>query len=125
MNPPNDSRGYLVKMWAKPTQKDLDNMPKLYSTDKEGGNATNIVQGHFFVAGCDWYVTEYDPEDRIFFGFAILNGDYQMAEWGLISLKELEDLTIGGIMEVDYDKHWSKPQVKDVEKIKLGGGVYE
>lgn len=116
----NTSR--VGKMWAKPTKADLASMPKLGETDGKS-NATTIVQGHFFVAGCDWFVTEYDPVDRLFFGFAILNGDYQMAEWGYISLTELEELNVS-FMQVDYDKHWDKPQVQHVEKIKLGGGVY-
>lgn len=109
-------------MWAKPTQADLDRMPKLRETDGKS-NATTIVQGHFFIGGCDWYVTEFDGDDT-FFGFAILNGDFQMAEWGNISYKELQELKVSGFMEVDYDKHWDRPQVQHVEKIKQGGGVY-
>jgi len=37
-----------------------------------------------FTGGCDWYITEFDGDD-LFFGFAILNSDYEMAEWGYIS----------------------------------------
>ena len=110
-------------MWAKPTKTDLAKMPKLGETDGKS-NATTIVQGHFFLASNDWFVTEYDPEERIFFGFAILNGDYQMAEWGYISLDELEGIKMQGMFEVDFDKHWTKTEVQNVEKIKQGGGVY-
>jgi len=110
-------------MWAKPTKQDLAKMPKLGETDKEG-NATTIVQGHFFLEGNDWFVTEYDPVEELFYGFAILNSDYQMAEWGCISYQELKDLKMRGMFEVDYDKYWTKTEVQNVEKIKLGNGVY-
>ena len=38
----------------------------------------------------NWYATEYDPEDKVFFGFVSLFGD-DCDEWGSFSLKELED----------------------------------
>ena len=36
-----------------------------------------------------WYATEYDPEERIFFGFVSIFGDHN-DEWGSFSLEELE-----------------------------------
>ena len=122
MNVLTDLEQCGIKMWAKPTKADLATMPGLHTTK---GDKDTLVRGHFFLGSCDWFVTEYDPEDKIFFGFAILNADYEMAEWGNISLTELESLKVGGFMEVDYDKHWEKKPVKDVEKIVQGGGVYE
>ena len=110
-------------MWAKPTKRDLESMPKLYSTESPT-TADRIIHGHFFLGGCDWYVTEYCPKDRIFFGFVILNGDFQMAEWGNISYDKLIDLKIQGIFEVDYDKHWKKRPAREVDNIVKGGGVY-
>lgn len=40
------------------------------------------------------------------FGFAILNADYQNAEWGYVSLAELKAINIQGI-EVDFDIYWT------------------
>jgi len=37
-----------------------------------------------------WLATEYDPKDKIFFGYVSLFGDY-CDEWGSFSLEELED----------------------------------
>ena len=39
---------------------------------------------HFFLGGCDWYIVEWNLEDQIFFGFAILTNDLEMAEWGYV-----------------------------------------
>ena len=36
-----------------------------------------------------WYATEYDPVDRIFYGYASIFGDWN-DEWGYFSLTELE-----------------------------------
>jgi hypothetical protein len=37
-----------------------------------------------------WYATEYDPKDRIFFGYVSIFGDWN-DEWGYFSLNELEN----------------------------------
>ena len=37
-----------------------------------------------------WYATEYDPENRIFFGYASIFRDWN-DEWGSFALAELED----------------------------------
>lgn len=36
-----------------------------------------------------WYATEYDPKDKIFFGYVSIFGDWN-DEWGSFSLEELE-----------------------------------
>ena len=108
-------------MWNEPTKEQLDKLPKLYETD---GPTTKdkIIHMHFFIGGCDWYISEYDGED-IFFGFAILNDDYMCAEWGYISFHELKTLKFSGI-EVDNDLYWEPKPAEQVEKIVKGGGVW-
>lgn len=54
--------------------------------------------------GCDRYVSEYSPQEYIFFGCAILNGDFQNSEWGYDSLDELRDVNVRGL-EIDRDLH--------------------
>ena len=36
-----------------------------------------------------WWATEYNPKDKIFFGYASIFGDHN-DEWGSFSLEELE-----------------------------------
>ena len=38
----------------------------------------------------NWFATEYNPEEKIFFGYVSLFGDYN-DEWGSFSLEELEN----------------------------------
>jgi hypothetical protein len=71
----------------------IQRFPRLYETDGKPQTAVKIVAKFFTPhAKASWYATEYDPEERVFFGFANL-GDDQMAELGYFSLSELESLT--------------------------------
>jgi hypothetical protein len=57
---------------------------------------------HFFNSSSDWYIFEWDGDDRLF-GYAILNGDLQNAEWGYVSLSELHgNYGFGRNVELDF-----------------------
>ena len=57
---------------------------------------------HYFIGNSDWYVCEVD-EDNVGFGFAILNGDTQNAEYGYIDLNEVTTLTLNGFVQTELD----------------------
>ena len=103
-------------MWNKPSIEELTKLPAFYTTE-EVPLKKKMIYMHFFKGGCDWYVAEYDPEQRLFFGFAILNSDYDMAEWGYFSLRELDELK-AKFLEVDRDLYFSPCKASEVEKIK-------
>ena len=102
-------------MWNKPSDAELAKLPAFYSTE-EVPLKEKLILMHFFIAGCDWYVTEYSPEEKCFFGFAILNGDLNNAEWGYFSLEELSSLKVS-FLEVDKDCHWTPKKAVEIEKI--------
>ena len=102
-------------MWNKPTKEVLENIPQLYSTE-DTPFKEKVIYEHFFIGGCDWYVAEYDPENKLFFGFAILNNDLEMAEWGYISFEELVILKVS-FLEVDRDLHFKPTEAKNIDKI--------
>lgn len=104
-------------MWSKPTEKQLAKIPAIYSTE-ETPLQDKMIHMHFFLAGCDWYAAEYDPTDRIFFGFVVLNGDLDMAEWGNFSLDELMNLKVK-FLEVDRDRNWKVRPAREVKQIAL------
>lgn len=66
----------------------IDAMPKTYETDGAGDAA--IAHLHYFVGGCDWYITERDCEavQHQAFGLARLHGGEP--ELGYISIVELQ-----------------------------------
>lgn len=103
-------------MWNKPNKDELLQLPAFYTTEhvplKE-----KVIHLHFFIGGCDWYAAEYNPESQTFFGFAILNDDLEMAEWGYFSLEELDQIKIQ-FLEVDRDLHFSPVKSIDIERIR-------
>lgn len=62
-------------------------------------NEKNIVYAHFFYAGCDWFILDWDRENEIVFCYAILNNDVEMSELGYTSLPEI---TEHGRVELDF-----------------------
>lgn len=101
-------------MWNTPSQEQLDRIPRLYDTESIP-LSEKAVHLHFFIGGCDWYIVEYDGED-LFFGYAILNGDIQNAEWGYVSFRELKSIKVG-FVEIDNDLHWVVVPAKGVPLI--------
>ncbi len=93
----------------------------MYSTEHTRAKDVMIYE-HFFLFGSDWYIAEYNPKDKVMFGYAILNGDYQNAEWGCMSYTELRDLNVKGF-EVDRDMYWEPKKAQYIDKIVEGGGV--
>ena len=102
-------------MWNKPSDEELSRIPKFYSSE-EVPLKEKMIYMHFFIGGCDWYAAEYSPEEKCFFGFAILNNDYEMAEWGYFSLDELASLKVK-FLEVDKDCFWTPRKACEIEKI--------
>lgn len=102
-------------MWNKPTSEELARLPGMYSGE-DVPLEEKVIHMHFFIGGCDWFAAEYDPAEKIFFGFAVLNGDLEMAEWGNFSLQELSDLRVK-FVEVDRDLYWEPKKAKEVQLI--------
>lgn len=86
--------------------KELEaNLPPLYSQDGKGMDAE--VQAKFFhpCAHATWFVTEYDPEQRLFFGWAELAPG--CGELGYISLDELESVKGPLGLGIERDVHFT------------------
>lgn len=86
----------------------LGTMPVTYGQDGKGMDS--IVYLHYFMGGCDWYITEKDMDGGVqqAYGYSVLNGDYQMAEFGYISIIEL--LKIGA----ELDLHFTPKALKEL-----------
>jgi hypothetical protein len=102
-------------MWNEPTPAQLARLPALYATESTPSRE-KLIYEHFFLGVSDWYAAEYGARERLFFGFAILNGDLDNAEWGYFSYDELRSVRVRGL-EVDRDLHWRVRPAGEVEKI--------
>ena len=105
-------------MWNIPSKKRLKQIPKLYET--EGTEPKDkLIYLHFFIGGSDWYVAEYDGDD-LFWGYAILNGDDQNAEWGYISFSDLKEIKIGYVeIDCELERLWKIKPASEIDKIKI------
>lgn len=103
-------------MWNKPSKERLSKIPRLYTTESTPLKE-KLIYLHFFIGDCDWYVAEYDDED-IFFGYTILNGDFQNAEWGYFSFEELKSINLDGVeIDCELEEYWPPNPVAQIPKI--------
>jgi hypothetical protein len=112
-------------MWNLPSTERLSKIPRLYETE-ETPLQDKLIHLHFFIGGCDWFIAEYDGED-LFWGFAILSEDFEMAEWGYVSFQELKSIKVKGWLEVDCETEeaWRVRKAVEVEKIRIAQGWKE
>jgi hypothetical protein len=83
---------------------DTTTIPPLYATeDVKAGD--KLVVLHYFLGGSEWFISELDTDEHIAFGWCILSGDIDNAEWGYVSLHELETLNYQGHI-VERDREW-------------------
>ena len=103
-------------MWNEPTKERLAKIPKLYECEDVPVQDKDIHL-HFFIGGCDWFISETDGEDMMF-GFCNLNDD-QLAEWGYVSLSELRKIKVQGFVEVDceLEEFWKVRKANEVKRI--------
>ena len=108
-------------MWNKPTKERLNRIPRLYETE-DVPLKEKLVHLHFFIGGCDWYICETDGNRM--WGFCILNNDYEMSEWGYVSLSEMRSIRIDGWLEVDceLEELWEVKKAFDIDNIRTAQG---
>ena len=102
-------------MGNKPSARDLQRIPRLYASE-DAPAREKIIRMHFFFGHSDWYAAEFDGEDT-FFGFVMLNADWQCAEWGYFNLAELDETAFLG-MEVDRDTYWKPIATGNIETLR-------
>jgi hypothetical protein len=95
--------------------KELENRFATVGSQEEAKDP--VIIAHFFnPAGAgDWYATEYDPTDRIFFGYVSIFGDWN-DEWGSFSLEELQDYTGKFGLGIERDLYWKEQPASQVIK---------
>lgn len=79
-------------------------LPPLYSTEHLAEDA-RLIYAHYFCpfSSWDWYVLEYDPEDRMFFGLV----DGLDCELGYFTLAEFEEVNKRALPLIERDLHWT------------------
>jgi hypothetical protein len=98
-----------MKLLTKEIEKRI---PKLGETDGQGMDA--VVHAKFFnpTGAATWFATEYDPEQRLFFGWAMLFTKEE-AELGYFSLDELESVKCGFGLGIERDRHFPQMTLRE------------
>jgi hypothetical protein len=83
-------------------------LPPLYSQESQGEEA--IARVKFFTpwTSWTWYASEYDPEDRLFFGIVVGHE----REFGYFALDELQAIRGPGGLRIERDLYWSPKPLK-------------
>ena len=85
--------------------------------------ATLLLSGHLrtFPGGTlTWYATEYDPTQRIFFGYVSIFGDHN-DEWGSFALDELEAYRGPFGIGIERDLYFGEKRASEVIREKYPG----
>lgn len=107
------------------TKEILRRLPPIGSTAELKPDLVKVPLKLFNPSGAGtWYITEYDPEERLAFGFANL-GDPIMAELGYVSLDELESVRLPFGLKIERDMSFDpNTTLKEVmDTIKSGGHI--
>jgi hypothetical protein len=86
-------------------------IPELYAQDGKGDDAIVWLKWFFPAGSWTWYITEYDPKERIAFGLCC--GDFP--ELGYVSLAEIESLEVRRL-RVERDIWWSPKTMGEVRR---------
>lgn len=93
------------------TKEIADNLPALYSQEKV---KDPIVWVKYFCpwGSWTWYGMEYNPDDRLFFGYVI----GQEKEMGYFSLTELESIKGPGGLGIERDLHFKPCKLSELKR---------
>jgi hypothetical protein len=86
------------------------NLPSLDSTDAIPFEGKTIFARLFALGSAGtWLLAEHDADQKVAFGYADLFGQGEAggAEWGYVSIDELEELRFLGIPRVEVDAHFT------------------
>lgn len=94
------------------TKEILNKIPKLYETESVPCDEKICYVKFFNPCGSwSWFGVEYDPEQRLFFGW--VDGDFP--EWGYFSLDELESVKGPLGLGIERDMHFTPKPMKEVD----------
>jgi hypothetical protein len=90
----------------------LAEVPRLYGQVGKGDEALVYVKWFVPWSNWTWYITEYDPEDRIGFGLCVGFA----AELGNVSVDELEAIQGPVGLRVERDLYFRPATIRDVRE---------
>ena len=95
------------------TKELADRFKKVGSQDELEGKNVLVICKFFNPAGAGtWYATEYNPQSKCFYGYAIIHE----GEWGYFSLEELETLRFPMGLKIERDLYFKEEKFFDIAR---------
>lgn len=91
----------------------------LYSQEKSRDPLVGVKLFHAFGAGT-WYLTEYDQEEQLAFGYVT---GLAFDEWGYVSLIEMADITFHGVPSIEVDVFFSPRPMSTIAECCRSGAL--
>jgi hypothetical protein len=92
----------------------LKKLPPIYSTEKTPLEEKLAVIKFFFPMGRGtWYGIEYNPEEKLFFGYVLSPLGSDCDELGYFSLAELESVKVHGL-KIERDLYFKPTKLKEL-----------
>ena len=110
-------------MWRLSTRVErlMKDYPYGCQSEKYSKDIIVVVKLFDLGSSINWWLSEYDPVNKIWFGYVTW---FYEDEWGTVSLEELEDLdlpmniewigNVWSIPRVEIDKHFSPTKFPDL-----------
>ena len=104
-------------MINRPTESELLKLARI-KINKNTPLEERVIHMHFFLDGHDWYVSEYDPQRRTFFGYRVPNDEYHRAGWDHFSIDELYQMRGHENRRVTRNADWTPRPALKIDRIR-------
>jgi len=85
--------------------------PNLYSNETKEADQIPVIAKFFTPwSGWTWYMTEFEPENRIAFGYVVGLDE----ELGYFDINELESIQGPGGLTIERDLHFGKHMLSEI-----------
>ena len=100
-----------------PRFEDSSPIPRLEET-RGTPEHDRIIYERFCFYKDEWHATEYSPDERIFYGYGIRNGDLRNGQWGYFTLDKMRRIRDYSGREVWRDTDWTPKRAGDVDRVR-------
>ena len=101
-----------MKLLTKAIEKKL---PPLYATENTPESKKMAVVKFFHpLSSLTWYGIEYDPKERLFFGYVRNDAQPDFSEYGYFSLDELESVKVRGL-GIERDMYFKPTPMSEIK----------
>ena len=89
--------------------------PALYATEHKKPEDVRVVAKFFNPCGrSTWFMTEYDPEERIGFGYVIGELGPECDEMGYFYLADMQEIKLKWGLGIERDIHYRRQTLAEV-----------